>query len=170
MTVVTIPYRAVNFEEWICSNANGKCWKAHFVLLITELFFEMGKNTVMVLSVFRKDILKPIAQVHKGMCSVTSWDLSSSCSTYLGSFSVDAMECSIQLTLHTAGAPKWTLLGLGLPLECNSFQLGAQQLLCPRAGGGLVPEGDLLWGTGTEHKCDLYFNDQLTGKLSKENA
>lgn len=95
------------------------------MLLITELFFEMGKNTVMVLSVFRKDILKPIAQVHKGMCSVTSWDLSSSCSTYLGSFSVDAMECSIQLTLHTAGAPKWTLLGLGLPLECNSFQTAA---------------------------------------------
>lgn len=115
------------------------------MLLLTELFFEMGKDIVMVLSVLKKDRLEAIAQVHKGVCSVTSWDSSSFSSTCLGSFSVDVMECIIQFTeLHRTGAPKLILLGLGLRLECNSFQLGVQQLLCPRADGGMVSEGDLL--------------------------
>lgn len=37
--------------------------------------------------------------------------------------------------------------------------------------GGLVPQRNLyLWGTRTEHECDLCLNDQLTRKLSKEKA
>lgn len=160
----------IDFPSFVCEGSHGHCWRKHpasrGVGSLPDTGTGQGSSPCSraCLSAFTVRSLEhgiqlgPLGQLEhpRGSCWVHFPSAKCNSSHSEGRTTPPAPELVVQ--------PVWVFVGMKEP---------SRDSVCARVCvlGGLVPWRDLcLWGTRTEHECDLCLNDQLTGKLSKENA